>query len=135
MAVHPGLIANGLPLLRGVENAAETLDLLGREDLGRLQLVLKLVEAVRVRRLGYNWLLVVGLEGALDLICLIHEVEDKGVFLSGGHAVQAGKGLYGLHPRKPFIDVHRVEEWLIEACLKLIGGEKDLKLVRCEPSR
>ena len=72
-----------LALPRREEDLAEGVHLGRREDLGLSELVLKLVEALGVRRLGDGGLLVVGLEGRPDFLFVVHEVEDEGVGLPG----------------------------------------------------
>ena len=41
-------------------------------------------------------------------------------------AVQTGEGLDGLHSIEPFVDIHGVEERLIEACLIFLRDDEHL---------
>ena len=44
-------------------------------------------------------------------------------------AVQTGEGLDGLHSIEPFVDIHGVEERLIEACLIFLRDDEHLMLL------
>jgi hypothetical protein len=50
-----------------------------------------------------------------DVVALIDEIEDEGVALAISLAIEAGERLHGLHAVEPLIDVHRVQERLIES--------------------
>ena len=75
---------------------------------------------------------VVGLEGLADLLAVVHEVEDEGVFLERVDAVQPRQRLHGLDARQPLVHVHRVQQRLVEAGLVLLRHEQHLVLLRGE---
>ena len=60
-------------------------------------------------------------EGFLDLLWFVDEIEDEGVILERMGAIQAREGLDGLNAGEPLIDIHGVQQRLIEAGLVLFG--------------
>jgi probable phosphoglycerate mutase len=63
-------------------------------------------------------------EGLLDLLTLVHEVEDEGILLEGMDAVEAREGLDGRKRDQGLVDVHRVEQRLVEPGLELLGDDE-----------
>ena len=57
----------------------------------------------------------------------------KGVVLPGDHAVQPGQGLYRLHPVEPLVDIHGVQQRLVEAGLVFVGHQQHLVVRRVKP--
>ena len=126
------MIHGALLRLRLEVDRAEALDLFGQVDPRRIQLALELVHARRVDLLAHLRAFVVGLEGLADLLAVVHEVEDEGVFLERVDAVQPRQGLHGLDAREPLVHVHRVQQRLVEAGLVLLRHEQHLVLLRGE---
>ena len=102
-------------------------------DLLRGQLGLQVVKLMRLCLLLHQRHFVVGPERLLDLIRLVHKIQNEGVFLAGSRAVQPRQRLHGLHVRQPLVDVHRVQQRLVEARLVLLGDDQNLVLVGREP--
>ena len=63
--------------------------------------------------------------GAKQLATWVGEVENEGVLLSGIGPVEAGEGLDRVHPAELLVDVHRVEQRLVETRLELVGGNQE----------
>src|SRR5665811_495451 len=116
-AFHRGVIAGRLRARGAEEHAAEALDLVEVVDLRRVELGLQRVELVGLGTLADLRHLVVGLERAVDLLRVVDEVEDEGVLLARSGAVEARERLHRLHATEPFVDVHGVQQRLVEACL------------------
>ena len=95
--------------------------------------MLQLVELVRVRRLGDHRLLVVGLEGPLDLFGVVDEVEDEGVLLAGRHAVQPRQRLHRLDARSLLSTYIVCSSGWSKPVWYLFGHEEHLVLVALEP--
>ena len=87
---------------------------------------------MRLGLLADGRLLVVGLERLQDLLGLVHEVEDEGVFLARMGAVEPRERLHGLDACQPLVHVHRVQKRLVEAGLVLLGHQQHLVFVRAE---
>ena len=68
----------------------------------------------------------------VDLLALVDEVQDEGVLLAGRRAVEARERLHGLHAGEALVDVHRVQQGLVEAGLVFLGDQQDLVVVACE---
>jgi hypothetical protein len=95
----------------------------------------ELVELLRISRLSDGGGLVVRLERLLDLLGVVDEVEDEGVFLAGSGAVETRERLHRLDTRQALVDVHRVQQRLIEAGLVLVGDDQDTAAFLVELSR
>ena len=89
---------------------------------------LEVVEDVRVGGLADDGL-VVRPEALLHLLGGVGEVEDEGVVLTGVGVVEAGQRLDGLEALELLIDVHGVQERLVEARLVLLCHHQHLVLV------
>ncbi len=63
---------------------------------------------------------------------LVHEVDDIGRLLARVGTVQPGQGLHGLDATQLAIDVHRAQQRLVEARLKLVRHQQDAELGRGE---
>ena len=50
-------------------------------------------------------------------------------------AVEPGEGLHSVEAGEDLVDVHGVEEWLVEPSLELLGHDEHLVLVPAEASR
>ena len=126
------MIHGALLRLRLEVDRTEALDLFGQVDARGIELALELVHACRIDLLAHLRAFVVGLERFADLLAVVHEVEDEGVFLERVDAVQPRQRLHGLNARQPLVHVHRVQERLVEAGLVLLGHEQHLVLLRGE---
>ena len=124
--VHPGMIRRSLVFLPLVEDPAELLHLVLVINLLPVELGLELVELLRRGLLPYRRLFVIGLEGVEDLLRLVDEIEDEGLFLARVGAVEAREGLHGLDARQPLVDVHRVKKGLVEPRLVFLGHQEHL---------
>ena len=111
--------------LRVEVDARETLDIPLGEHAEVEQLSLDLVEQIRVRALRQQCGLVVRLEGLPDLVGLVGEVEHHRARLARVRAVQAGQRLHRVHPAELLVHIHRVEQWLVETGLKLVGDDQE----------
>ena len=81
--LHAGVVS-WLPPRRGqVEHLRERLDLAPVVDLHGVELVLELLELVRVGGRQQLRAVVVGGEGVADVVGVVHEVEDEGGLLAG----------------------------------------------------
>ena len=130
--VH-GLMIQGTLALSGLEvHRTEAFDFLVEVDAGRIELPLDRVHPRRVDFLAHLGSLEIGLEGFADLVAVVDEVKNESVLLEGMGAVQPGKGLNGLDAGQSLVDVHRVQQGLIEARLVLLGNEQHLVLLGCE---
>ena len=83
------MIRGALPLLRLEVDRAEALDFLVEVDARGIQLALDLRTCGRVDFLAHLRAFVVGLERLADLLAVVDEVEDEGVFLE---RVRCGSG-------------------------------------------
>ena len=120
----------------GVEvHPGEGPDVVGREHAEVEQPVLNLVEEVGVGLLREQGGLVVRLEGLLDLVGLVGEVEHHRALLAGVSAVQAGERLDGVDAPQLLVHVHRVEQRLVEAGLELAGDHQEAILRLLELGR
>ena len=90
---------------------------------------LSLVDKVHVDVAQQHRLLVERLEGRLDVLLGIHEVEHVGVLLPVASAVQAGQGLHGLHALELRVHHHRVQERLVEAGLVLVRHDETVEVL------
>ena len=106
----------------------EGLDVGGREHSEVEQPSLDLVQQVGVGLFGEEGGFVVRLEGLLDLIGLVCEVEDHRAVLGGVGAVQARQRLDRVHAAELLVDVHGVEQRLVEARLELVGDHQEAVL-------
>ena len=126
MALHVRVVGGALTLRGLVEDLRERLDLAPVVDLRLIELVLQRLEHRWVGRFRKLGLVVVGLEGPEDVLGVVDEVEHERRVLARDHAVQPRKGLHGLHPVKPLVHVHRVQQGLVEAGLVLVGDQQHL---------
>ena len=104
-------------------------------DLHLVELVLEPVELVRVGAVLKPGLVVVGGEGRLDVLGIVDEVEDERRLLAGRDPVEPRQRLHGLHPVEALVDVHGLQEGLVEAGLVFLGHQQDLVVGRVEPPR
>ena len=118
-----------------VEDLREGLDLAPVVDLRLVELVLQRLQLRRVGRLCQLGLVVVGLEGAVDVLGVVDEVEHERRVLAGDHPVQARERLHRLHAVEPLVHVHRVQQRLVEAGLVLVGDQQHLVVGRVEALR
>jgi hypothetical protein len=123
--MQAALIVLGLLHLRQIENV----DFLPPVILAFVEPGLQRVDLVRIGRRVDLADLVEGLERRRDILRLVLEVEHEGVVLAGAGAVEARQGLHRLDAREPLVDVHGVQERLVEAGLVLVGDEEHLVLV------
>ena len=120
---------------RLVEYAGKRLDLAPEIDLRRVQFVLQRLQLLRVGCLLQAGRVVVGLEGAVDVLRFVDEIENERVLLAGNLPVQAGQGLHGLHAVEPLVHVHGAKQRLVETGLVLVGDQQDLVVGRLETLR
>src|ERR1017187_2949638 len=119
--IEQGVIGWGLP--RAEEYGRELFHLGFIDDVQAVDFGAQVVEQPRVRLLRHQrGRIVVALEGFLDFLGLIYEIEDERVFFAGMRAIQAREGLHGLDVRQTLVDVHGLEERLVEAGLILVRG-------------
>jgi len=71
-------------------------------------------------------------EGLQDLLRIVHEVENEGVFLSWENSVQPGEGLDRQDSCQSFVDILRMEKGLIEPRLELVGHDQNPVVVGVE---
>ena len=110
----------------GVEpDPCETVDVRRRVDGVFLEPRLRLVEEVGIGRLRQQGRLEVGVEGGLDAVGLVGEVEDHGAPLLRMRPVEPREGLNRVDPAELLVDVHRVEERLVEPGLKLVRDHEE----------
>ena len=124
------MIGRPLTLGRLVEHLRERLDLAPVVHLRLIELVLQRLELRRVGGLRQLRLVVVGLECPEDVLGVVYEVEHEGRVFPRDHAVQARKRLYRLHAVESLVDVHRVQQRLVEPGLVLVGDQQDLVIRR-----
>ncbi len=75
---------------------------------------------------------VIGQKGVENVLRLVDEIQNIGGFFAGIDAIEARQSLHGGDAIEPFIDIHRAQQRLIEAGLKLVGDQQDLKLIAVE---
>ncbi|OPZ47268.1 MAG: hypothetical protein BWY92_01828 [Firmicutes bacterium ADurb.BinA052] len=126
LALHEGVVLGRLFFERLVEDAGERLDLALVIDLRLVQLVLELLQLVRIGHPLEAGGVVVGLEGAINVLRLVDEVQDEGRLLAGDLAVEARERLHRLHAVEALVHVHGAEQRLVEAGLVLVRHEQDL---------
>ena len=122
--VEPGVVGEVLFALELEEGGGEAVDLGPSVELELVQLVLQLVEALRVDLVGGGRGLVIVLEAGEDVVALVDEVEYEGLLLAPVHPVEAREGLHGLDAGQPLVDVHGAQQGLIEAGLVLVGDNQ-----------
>ena len=93
------------------------------------QLLLRLVDQIRVDLLLQIGLLVEGLERVQNLLLGVDKVQNKGIRFAGTGTVQPGEGLYRLYVPEPFIHNHSVQQWLVKAGLILLRHNQDIVVV------
>src|SRR5579885_2111465 len=113
------MIVDALTLLRLKVNGSEPLYLLRQVNSGSIQLRFDLIEAGRVNLLAHLRALIVGLERILNFLALVDEIQNERVLFERVNPVQTRESLNSLNAGEPLIDVHGVQERLIEACLVL----------------
>ena len=99
---------------------------------------LELVDGGGVRWTFEQGSLVVILEGRLNGFGIVGEIENKGLLFPWRDTVETGQGLNGIHATQSFVDVHGVEQGLVEAGLIFVGDDQDtvfilVKLACCFP--
>ena len=82
------------------------------------------MQLVRVGFLGQQRGAVVVLEGQRDGLAVVLEVEHEAVVLLRVGPVQARERLHCLHAGQGLVHVHRVQQWLVVAGLKLVGANE-----------
>ena len=107
----------------GQEDLRDRVDLLLPVQPRRVEVILQLVDDVRVLRLAELGPVVVDPEGSQDLLGLVDEVDDEGRVLAARDAVQPREGLHRLDARDALVEVHRAELRLVEAGLELVGDD------------
>ena len=117
-----------LGCLRTEVRPCECLDVGGREHSEVEQPALDFVQQVGVGLFGEESGFVVRLEGLLDLIGVVGEVEDHRAVLVGVGAVQARQRLDRVHAAELLVYVHGVEQRLVEAGLELVGDHQEAVL-------
>ena len=96
----------------------------------------QVVELVWIGRLGEQSGFKVWLEGLLDLVRLVDEVQHAGIFLLGPiYSVQPAQRLNGINATELLIHVHRVEQRLIKASLELLCHDQQPVLLGLERGR
>ena len=124
--VH-GLMIGGALALLGLEvDGAEPLDFLEQIHAGGVELSLDRVHPRRIDFGAHLRAFVVGCERRAYLAAVVDEVEDEGVLLAGVGAVEPGQRLHRLDAGQPLVDVHGVQQRLIEAGLVLLGDQQHL---------
>ena len=73
-----------------------------------------------------------GGEGVADVVAVVAEVEHERAILAVVDAVEPGQGLHGGEPAERLVDVHRVQQRLVEAGLVFLRDDEDLPVVSCE---
>ena len=74
-------------------------------------------------------------ERFLDVVCVVTEVEHERVVFIWVNAVQPRQGLHRVQPSEGLVDVHRVQQRLIETGLELLRNDQHLILVGVETLR
>ncbi len=80
-------------------------------------------------------LAVIGLERGENVVDVVAEVEHEGAVLVGADPVETRQGLHRSKPRQRLVDIHRVQQRLVETGLELLGHHHDLELVGVEACR
>ena len=123
------LMIRGALALPGLEvRGAEAFDFFGEVHAGGIELGLDRVHPGGIDLGAQLRAFIVGGEGGADLVAVIDEVEDEGVFLERVGAVEPRQRLHRLDAGEPLVDVHRMEQRLIEAGLILLGHQQHLIL-------
>ena len=115
VGMKAGLLAFGIE-----EGLGEGLDFGGQIDGGLVELGLQLVDDVGVGDLLEAGGAIIGQKALQNLLGLVGEVEDEGVFLARIGAVQPLEGLHGKHPGEPLVHVHGLQEGLVESGLVFV---------------
>ncbi len=109
----------------GVEvDACEGVDVAFGVCAEREQASVCFVEQVRVRAFGEQCRLVVRFEGLLDGLGLVGEIQNRCALLLGVGSVEPRQSLDGVDPAKLLVDVHGVEQGLVEAGLELVRDDQ-----------
>ncbi|MNO86708.1 hypothetical protein D3C76_781170 [compost metagenome] len=95
-----------------------------------IQALLDVVDDVRILNVCNLRIAIEGLESRQDLFCLVGEVDDVGLVLTGVGAVQARQCLHRLDARDFLVQVHGHQLGLVEASLILVGDDHH-PVVRC----
>ena len=95
----------------------------------------QVMDQVRVRHRLQLRAGVVRLEGGLDVVFGVHEVQHVGGVLAGRRAVQPGERLHGEHAGELLVHVQGAELRLVEAGLVLVGHDHHLVAVPVERLR
>ena len=87
-----------------------------------------------VNQVGIDFLLQIGflverLECFQNIFLFVHEVENKGVMLTGTSPVQTGKCLHSLDAFQLLVHDHRMEQWLVKAGLILLSNNQHIEVV------
>ena len=95
------------------------------------QISMRVPEQVRVGRDRLGALEPRG-ERLLDVLGLVAEVEHERVGLLRLDPVEPGEGLHGVEAAEHLVDVHGVQQWLVEPSLELLCDDQHLVVVGVE---
>ena len=118
---------------RFVEDLRERLDFAPVVNLRRIEFVLQFFQLRRVRALLQTRRVVVGLEGFVDGLGIVDEIQDERVFLPRNLPVKPRQGLHRLHSVEPLVHIHGAQQRLVEAGLVFVRHEQHLVVRRGEP--
>ncbi|OYV99577.1 MAG: hypothetical protein B7X11_05280, partial [Acidobacteria bacterium 37-65-4] len=130
--VHCLMVGRTLPLLGLEIDADKALHLFRQVDARGIQFRLDGVHLVRIGFLAHLGAFVVLLESLLDLLTVVHEIQNERIFLERVHAIQARERLHRLDAGKALVHIHGVQQRLIVTCLVLLGDQQHLVFGRVE---
>ncbi|MNC44367.1 hypothetical protein D3C75_932700 [compost metagenome] len=94
-----------------------------------IQLLLQVIDDLRVGYIGQLGLGVVRQEGAENILRFVEEVEDEGFLAVTESAVQPRQGLHAVHALQLLVHVHGTQLGLIEAGLILVGRDHHVEVL------
>ncbi|OQC00633.1 MAG: hypothetical protein BWX80_03412 [Candidatus Hydrogenedentes bacterium ADurb.Bin101] len=133
--IHLAMVCRSLVGFRFVEDLAEFLHFGLVVHLVRIQFRLQFVQLLCFRLFPDGGLFVERLERLPDIVFIVHEIQDKGLFLTVGGAVQTGQGLHRLDARKPLIHIHGMQQRLVKPGLVLLRHQQHLVRIATETLR
>ena len=97
-----------------------------------IQLLLQVVDELRVGHVGQLGLGVVRQEGVENVLRIVEEVEDESRLAVAKGTVQARQGLHAVHALQLLVHIHGAQLGLIEAGLVLVGGDHHVEVLGVE---
>jgi len=126
------MICGALPLFWFEVNLAKPLNLFRQVDSGSVQLGFDLIHARWVYLFTHFSAFIIGLKRLADFFAIVNEIEHERVFLERVDPIETRERLHSLDTAQSFVDIHRVQKWLIETGLIFLRDEKYLVFTRCE---